>query len=108
MKPKDWLTSPKLIQALGSFDLDPCCPPKMPWITASRMLTFVEDGLRQDWPRGARIWLNPPSENREEWLKKLIRQGNGIVLLPAHTETEMFFRMVWGIADAICFIRGRL
>ena len=40
---KNWsdtyLTDPKIIKLLGPFDLDPACPPVMPWKTAKRMLT---------------------------------------------------------------------
>ncbi len=33
--------------------------------------------------------------------------GNGIMLIPAATETEAFFEHVWKRADAVCFVRGR-
>ena len=32
-----WLTPLSLIQSLGEFDLDPCCPPVIPWSTAKQM-----------------------------------------------------------------------
>ena len=35
---KTWLTPRHVIDALGHFDTDPCCPPEMPWRTADRML----------------------------------------------------------------------
>ena len=38
--PDDYLTPPDLIKALGRFDLDPACPPWMPWETADRMLSL--------------------------------------------------------------------
>lgn len=56
---KTWLTPPYIIDALGPFDLDPCCPPKMPWQTAAEMVCRPADGLAVDW-RGKRVWLNPP------------------------------------------------
>jgi hypothetical protein len=106
MKTDDWLTPPEWINKLGPFDLDPCCPPDMPWRTARTMLTRAEDGLAQSW-RG-RVWLNPPFGNQAaEWLGKLRSHGNGIALVPARTETAMFYRCVWGHADAVCFVRGR-
>ena len=33
--------------------------------------------------------------------------GNGIALIPARTETAMFYETVWGAADAVLFIQGR-
>lgn len=46
-----WLTPPALINALGEFDLDPCCPEKMPWSTAKKMLSREQngDGLTAEW-----------------------------------------------------------
>lgn len=33
--------------------------------------------------------------------------GNGIALVPARTETAMFYRSVWGVASGVLFLRGR-
>ncbi len=46
---KTWLTPRYIIDALGPFDLDPCCPPKMPWRTAAEMVCRPADGLAVDW-----------------------------------------------------------
>ena len=56
---KSWLTPPQIISSLGEFDIDPCCPPNMPWKTAKRMVCQPENGLEVDWT-GKRVWLNPP------------------------------------------------
>lgn len=101
-----WLTPPEWISALGPFDLDPACPPVMPWPTATRMLTEAEDGLAVPWV--GRVWLNPPfGQQAALWLRKLALQGNGIGLIPARTETAMFYESVWGKADSVCFVKGR-
>lgn len=55
---KTWLTPRHIIEALGHFDTDPCCPPNMPWRTADTMLTKAEDGATAPWH--GRVWLNPP------------------------------------------------
>lgn len=55
---KTWLTPRGIIEALGHFDTDPCCPSNMPWRTADIMLTKEDDGTTAEW-RG-RVWLNPP------------------------------------------------
>ena len=54
---EDWLTPPGIIGELalqldGDFDLDPACPPAMPWRTARRMICRPEDGLSADWGGG--------------------------------------------------------
>lgn len=102
-----WLTPPGWIEALGPFDLDPCCPPDMPWRTATTMLTEREDGLTTPWE--GRVWCNPPFGARvwPRWAEKLADHGNGILLIPARTETREFYRLIWGRADAICFVEGR-
>ena len=44
---KTWLTPKWIIDVLGAFDLDPCCPDgEMPWRTADMMVRKKEDGLR--------------------------------------------------------------
>jgi hypothetical protein len=103
----EWLTPPEIIKALGYFDLDPCCPEVMPWRTAVREITSVQDGLRVLW-RG-RVWLNPPYGPRAEtFLRKMAEHGNGIALVCARTETEWFHDYVWDAATALLFLRGRL
>lgn len=41
------------------------------------------------------------------WLLKLALHGNGIALIPARTETAMFYESVWPKADSVCFVKGR-
>ena len=106
MKSDEWLTPPEWIAALGAFDLDPCTPETMPWPTASKRFTATDEGLAQPW-RG-RVWLNPPfGREAVKWLRKMVAHGNGIALIPARTETAMFYETIWPHADAICFAKGR-
>lgn len=107
MKNDEWLTPPELLRKLGSFDLDPCSPVARPWSTADRHYTVLDDGMRQEW--NGRVWLNPPyGLEASKWLKRLADHGNGIALIFARTETEMFFEHVWNAATALLFIKGRL
>jgi hypothetical protein len=39
---------------------------------------------------------------------RLADHGNGIALIFARTETEMFHRLVWRMATALLFLEGRL
>ena len=106
MKSDTWLTPPEILQSLGGFDLDPCCPAEMPWPTAGRMISPPLDGLSEEWL--GRVWLNPPfGTQAAKWLAKMARHGNGIALIPARTETRMFYDSVWGAADDVLFLQGR-
>ncbi|WP_321829519.1 DNA N-6-adenine-methyltransferase [Burkholderia cenocepacia] len=106
MKNDEWLTPPEWLAALGEFDLDPCSPINRPWDTARRHLTILEDGLTYHWH--GRVWCNPPfGREAAKWLKRMADHNNGIALIPARTETAMFYESVWSRADSVCFVRGR-
>lgn len=106
MKSDTYLTPPAWIKKLGPFDLDPCCPPDMPWPTAAKMLTKAEDGLATPWY--GRVWLNPPfGQQAALWLRQMAQHNFGTALIPARTETAMFYESVWGKASAVCFTKGR-
>lgn len=104
----EWLTPPRILKPLGRFNLDPAapCPPR--WQdTADEHYDCTQNGLLLPW-RG-RVWLNPPFGNdAHQWLAKMRMHGNGILLIPARTETKMFFEHVWPCAHGILFIRGRV
>ena len=105
-KNDEWLTPPEWLQALGPFDLDPCAPVKRPWSTAARHFTKTDDGLIQVWK--GRVWLNPPfGPEAASWLRKMAGHLSGVALVPARTETKMFFESVWPVAKAICFVARR-
>ncbi len=106
MKNDEWLTPPEILRALGSFDLDPCAPVVRPWATAATHYTAEDDGLAKPWH--GRVWCNPPfGREAVKWLRRCAEHGNAIALVPARTETAMFYEPVWGVADAVCFLRGR-
>lgn len=102
-----WLTPPAILSALGPFDLDPCAAPEpRPWPTAKRHLTYIDNGLRNDW--AGRVWLNPPYSDARPWLARLADHGDGIALIFARTDTAAFHEQCWERADAMLFLRGRL
>lgn len=101
----NWLTPPHILAPLGKFDLDPCCPKKMPWKTADQM--WSKNGLALPWD--GRVWLNPPyGPEAADWLRKLAEHGNGIALIYARTETAWWFESVWPKATGVLFLLGRL
>jgi len=103
----EWLTPPDLIEDLGPFDLDPCAPIVRPWDTAAKHFTINDNGLLQEW--SGFVWCNPPyGQLAARWLERMAMHNNGIALIFARTETEMFFNWVWNKATSLLFIKGRL
>lgn len=106
-KTDEWLTPPEVLATLGRFDLDPCSPINRPWPTAERHFTVEDNGLIQRW--SGRVFLNPPyGPETGKWLARLSEHGDGIALIFARTETEMFHRYGWQRADGMLFLQGRL
>ena len=85
---KTWLTPPHIVESLGPFDLDPCCPPNMPWRTAAQMICRPDDGLAVDWT-GKRVWLNPPyGRDAIPFLRKMVEnQQGGVFYSYLHAQT---------------------
>lgn len=103
----EWLTPPDIIEDLGPFDLDPCAPVVRPWDTAEKHFTINDNGLLQVW--FGFVWCNPPyGALTGVWLDRMALHNNGIALVFARTEIDMFFRSVWNKATSILFIKGRL
>lgn len=103
----EWLTPQYITDQLGPFDLDPCAPIVRPWETAKNYFTVNDNGLLQEW--NGFVWCNPPyGKHTADWLDRMAFHDNGIALIFARTETEMFFKYVWNMADSVKFIEGRL
>lgn len=106
---KTWLTPRHIIDALGPFDTDPCCPDGgMPWPTARRMITKSEDGLKQEW--AGRVWLNPPyGREAFPFLSRMASYtGGGIALVFVRTDARQWHEWILPVAHSILFVRGRL
>ena len=107
---KTWLTPRSVLDCLGDFALDPCCPDGgMPWATAGTMITKSQNGLLADW-NGKRVWLNPPyGHEAVPFFEKMIRDdARGIALVFARTDNSLWHDWIFPFATAVMFLRGRL
>jgi hypothetical protein len=71
------------------------------------MLTKAEDGLVVPWE--GTVWLNPPyGRDSVPFLEKMARHRNGVALLFGRTDTKAWHELVFPMADAVLFMRGRI
>jgi hypothetical protein len=104
-----WITPPSLIRALGPFDLDPCCPPTMPWQTAAEMHHYPDMGCGLARPWEGRVFLNPPyGEHTFTWMRKFAAHKRGIARIFARTDTRGFHEYVFRSGCTIYFLKGRV
>lgn len=119
-----WLTPLPLVEVLGPFDLDPCCPTFMPWRTAKRMLTLGEkqaklkgtiggvvaprigDGLAEEW--SGEVFLNNPFSKPLPWMEKMAEHGKGVVLAPAKSTETQWAQLLLSTCDITLFLDDRI
>ena len=105
----EWYTPREIIDALGTFDLDPCAPARPLWPTARTMWDKEYDGLAHPW-EGRRVWLNPPYSQplMTRFATRMVENGNGIMLTFARCDTALFQDLLLTSADAVLFLRHRI
>ena len=93
-------TPAAIFETLGiEFDLDPCsCPPDLSHVPAKTMWTVDDDGLSKDW--FGTVWMNPPYSKPDPWVKKFIKNGAGVALLPTSGGAYWFYEL-WDASDGI-------
>lgn len=109
----DWPTPQDFFDALHAefgFTLDPCATPAN--AKCATYFTAADDGLAQDWGVH-RVFCNPPyGRAMREWAKRcfegIVECALVVLLAHARTDTRWFHDWVYGKADEIRFVRGRL
>ena len=102
-----WLTPLSIIEALGTFDLDPCAAPGHATAVTTWTPEEVGDGLSLEW--FGRVWLNPPyGRESRVWLERLVAHGCGTALIPVATGTKLWQEVVFPFAAWVLFYRHRV
>lgn len=114
----EWYTPDEYLDAaravLGEIDLDPASSDAaQEKVQATKYFTKETNGLTRDWE--GRVWLNPPYAQPfiAEFVSKMVAERRAgrvtaaIMLTHNYTDTAWFHEAA-GLADAICFTRGRV
>ena len=112
-KTNEWSTPQDFFDELDkefNFTLDPCATSENAKCT--KYFTVEDDGLKQDWSNDI-VFMNPPyGRDIKYWIKKAYEESlNGatvVCLIPARTDTTYWHNYIFGKADDIRFIKGRL
>lgn len=112
-KSNEWATPQNLFDELNkefNFTLDPCATDEN--AKCSKYFTIEDDGLSKDWSNNV-VFMNPPyGREIKRWIKKAYEESlNGatvVCLIPARTDTTYWHDFIFGKANDIRFLRGRL
>jgi len=95
----------RVFRVLGDVDLDPCADVNPDNHFASANL--VHHGLNHLW-RG-RVFMNPPYSQASKWVPYAWNSGAPVLgLIHVATASNYWHRSIWGCAQRICFVHGRI
>lgn len=103
---QEWYTPKAILDALGSFDLDPCSPMVRLFDTAKKHYTKADNGLCRPW--AGRVWLNPPYNNVQTWMWAMAQHGNGIALIYNRLGYHWFHKLVIPHTTGLLFLTGNV
>ena len=112
-KTNEWSTSQAFFDELNkefNFTLDSCATSENAKCT--KYFTVEDDGLKQDWSNDV-VFMNPPyGREIKYWVKKAyeesLKGATVVCLIPSRTDTAYWHDYIFGKADDIRFLRGRL
>lgn len=69
----EWYTPASIVRHFGQFDYDPATTERKAKEFGITVFDTIEtDGLKRDWTKYQRIWINPPFTHKAEFLKKAV------------------------------------
>ena len=70
-KDNEYYTPKNVVHFFGEFDYDPATTKeKAKDLNIEHYDTIETDGLKQDWSKYKRIWINPPFTEKHKFIKK--------------------------------------
>lgn len=86
-KKDEWYTPKEVVDHFGPFDYDPATTDaKAKEFGIPNYDTIKTDGLKRDWTKFRKIWVNPPFTRKFEFLKKAVETMEN-----SHIATEIYF-----------------
>ena len=106
----EWYTPKWVIEELGPFDLDPCAPMEPLYEIAPLSFNKQQDGLEQEWPSDALVFMNPPYSRSllRPFVEKLAEHDNGVALLKNQVDNLLFQEVIFPKAKSMLFMRHRI
>ena len=112
-KTNEWSTPQDFFDELDkefNFTLDPCATSEN--AKCNKYFTVEDNGLKQDWSKDV-VFMNPPyGREIKYWVQKAFEESlkgaTVVCLIPARTDTAYWHDYIFGKADDIRFLRGRL
>lgn len=114
-KKDDWTTPKKVVDFFGLFDYDPATTKEKAAEFGVKSYDTIEtDGLKSDWTKYRRIWINPPFTIKHEFLKKAVdtfakTKADIYILFPIEfITTKRFHDILSGWGGVIYVPDGRI
>lgn len=101
-KKDEYMTPKEVVDFFGPFDYDPATTKEQAsYLNLPYYDTIETDGLKQDWGRFDRIWINPPFTRKFDFLNKAVEtvmwnDCRIFFLMPAETITIKKFHEIMG------------
>lgn len=112
-KDNEYYTPESVVNFFGKFDYDPATTPeKAKDLDIPNFDTIETDGLKQDWTKYKRIWINPPFTRKYEFLVKAwetytYAKNDIYILFPIEfLTTEKFHKACKGGGVFMCLVVG--
>lgn len=95
-KKDEYMTPKDVVDFFGPFDYDPATTKKQSKVLGiPNYDTIKTDGLKSDWNKYGRIWINPPFTRKFEFLEKAVSCKSHIFfLLPIESMTTKRFHEI--------------
>lgn len=112
LRKNDCLETPAWVYLeLGRIDLDPCAGNDTAIADTNWSIHRGENGLEREW--FGFVYCNPPFSQKEIWAERMIKHGNGVLILPERGSAPWFGPLAekagayWVMGKKINFVGGQ-